>query len=165
MHGISSVAGVRKVHWDAGERDIVLSPPKLSQFGEKESYILHLRNKRCPGLMTKSATAAHVTLVEEDAFDKSARGVFFRMWQAAKANHDEFKTDDIESALEQMADIIEAAVEKRGQVAFEELLFILNKAEQKDILGNSPGPAGKVEPNRPSTTEKTASPGPESTGP
>jgi hypothetical protein len=160
MHGISSVAGARTFQWDAGFRVFTLSPPRLWDFAEKEAYILLRR----PAIIGSSKTAYHVGVDEEAAFDQSTRGILFRLWQSIRNHHTEYQVDDAEEALRVMADVIEQAVESRGKLAFADLLRILFKAEEKDILGNSAGPdENGPETLAESTMPKTESPGPAST--
>jgi len=162
MHGISAVSGSRTSTLTVCGRTYTLTAGRLRQFGEKEDYILRLRQQRGAEADRKSKTWAHVTFEEEQAFDNSTRGILFRFWSALKPNHPEFQTENIEEGIQRAADLFEELIRSKGKDAFEMLSEAMDQAEQKDIAKNSNGPGEKETPTK-SMTENTGSPGPEST--
>jgi hypothetical protein len=171
MDGIANVAGVRTVPLKIGEKVYTLTPMVLSEYGEREAYILSLRPDPWERLKTipenlpewsrekvlqqimddvnrEARMPQIVTMAEETRFDQSLHGIGWRLMRSLRKHHPEI--DTVEKAL--------ALIEQAGSDRLAEIDAKLSLSEEKDLLGKSTSPA-----QAPAATGAANGHGPQST--
>lgn len=169
MDGLSHVAGRRTLTIEIGGKVYTLSPTRLADYADRETYILSLRPdpwdivRRMPAdlppiaqarieqkLIDQAMKPRLVTFDEEMAFDSSLHGTAYRFWQALKPHHPE---------IESIRDAYEL-IDQMGGARLAELQAKLNGADERDLLGKSQGsgttnhpPADESESRGPSSTD------------
>lgn len=68
-----------------------------------------------------------VSFEDEQLFDRSLHGIAWRFWRAVRENHPE--VNGVQAAL--------LLIQKMGDARLPELMRLLEKSEEKDLLGNS----------------------------
>ena len=164
MDGISHLAGERVTKLKLGDREYTLTTQTLAEYSEREQYILSLKPdplallSRIPGdipaelrsqlqerAWREASLPRVVSMEDEAAFDGSLRGMGWRLWRALRKHHPEI--DSVDKAV----DLIEEA----GAEAVDAARRAIDRAEEKDLLGNSQ-PSGSKAPDK--TQDQTQTP-------
>jgi hypothetical protein len=167
MDGISHLAGDRTTKVVLAGREYTLSTQVLSEYSEREQYILGLKLKPLSLLERLSPTLPAdgrerleerawkeasrvqvVSLEDEAAFDNSLHGKAWRLWRSMRKYHPEINS--VETAMQFM--------EAVGMQEAAKVEAALDRSEEKDLLGNSPASGTAAIPAVPPPVNDAAGP-------